>query len=72
MIKLFKNHKIFLYLYLILNKFLRIMTQFNQYPVNEEAILRKLVADGDGGTEDKRIIQLFNLIRKLSTSEAKS
>lgn len=42
------------------------------YSLSEEAILRKLIADGDGSSEDKRIIQLFSLIQKLSTSEAKT
>ncbi|KAI1711218.1 tho complex subunit 7 domain-containing protein [Ditylenchus destructor] len=37
-------------------------------PLNEEAILRKLVADGDGTSEDRRIVQLFSLIGSLSSA----
>ncbi|KAL3097971.1 hypothetical protein niasHT_027516 [Heterodera trifolii] len=36
----------------------------------EEAIIRKLVADGDGTGDDRRIVQLFQLIIMLSKSNA--
>jgi hypothetical protein len=36
----------------------------------DEAILRKLVADGDGTGDDRRIVQLFQLIHMLGKSNA--
>jgi hypothetical protein len=36
--------------------------------MSEEAILRKLVADGDGTGDDRRICQLFQLVHMLGKS----
>ncbi|KAH7704499.1 hypothetical protein AAVH_28320, partial [Aphelenchoides avenae] len=33
---------------------------------SEEAIVRKLVADGDGTGDDKRILQLFALVHAMA------
>lgn len=39
--------------------------------MNDETVIRKLIADGDGTSEDKRIVQLIALIKALSLSEDK-
>jgi len=39
--------------------------------VSEETIIRKLIADGDGTSEDRRICQLFQLIGLLEKSSDK-
>ena len=47
---------------------LNLYVQLQMTSISEEAILRKLVADGDGTSEDNRIVNLFQLIGALGNS----
>lgn len=39
--------------------------------MNDEIVIRKLIADGDGTSEDKRIVQVISLLKSLYSSEEK-
>lgn len=39
--------------------------------MNDETVIRKLVADGDGTSEDKRIVQVITLLKSLCLPDEK-